>query len=147
MKIEKPPHFDLTKIGFDLDGTLDRPEVAALARVLYAAGVQIHILTVGAIMSERDDSTLQEDYDAMVQRKVQRLEFLAIPYHELHVVVGDTFEEAGREKAALINAREIPIMFDDSGSFVKAMVEDTTAIIMHLKPGGNEDEDSPSTGD
>ncbi len=33
------------KIGFDLDGVLDRPAMAALLKVLLEAGVEVHIIT------------------------------------------------------------------------------------------------------
>src|SRR6266478_1724156 len=33
------------KIGFDLDGTLDRPHIAELCRVLLAGSHEVHIIT------------------------------------------------------------------------------------------------------
>lgn len=132
---QPPPLFDLTKIGFDLDGTLDRPEIAALARVLFAAGVEIHIITAGYV-GETEETAAE-----MVARKEARLEFLGVPYSKLHIVTGQSFEEAGQEKAAIINYYELPIMFDDAPTFVKEMVEGTSAMILHLKPGGNTDEE------
>lgn len=33
------------KVGFDLDGVLDRPAMAALLKVLLEAGVEVHIIT------------------------------------------------------------------------------------------------------
>lgn len=132
-----PPIMTLTKIGFDLDGTLDRPEIAALARLLYAAGVEIHIITVGALDGDGPEAT-----EVMHARKVERLAFLSIPYQHLHVVTGANFDEAGEEKAAIVNYYELPIVIDDSGSFVKALVADTSAMVLHLKPGGNENEDA-----
>lgn len=32
-------------VGFDLDGTLDRPAIAELAKALLKAGVEVHIIT------------------------------------------------------------------------------------------------------
>jgi len=136
-KIEKPMKIALTKFGFDLDGTLDRAEIAALARVLHAAGVEVHIITVGALGGDEPEAE-----EKMIQRKIERLAFLEVPYTRLHVVTGEDFEEAGQEKAAIINYYNIQVMIDDAPSFVKEMVEATTAMILHLKPGGNDDEDA-----
>ncbi len=142
-----PPPFPLVRVGFDLDGTLDQPEIAALARVLFAAGIEIHVVTVGAVqgqsMGAGDEKKIvtAEDADAMYARKVERLSILDVPFTKLHVVTGETFEEAGEEKAAILNYSEIPIMIDDSPTFVKEMVFATSAMILHLKPGGNDDDE------
>lgn len=136
MSIERPSKFPLKRVGFDLDGTLDRPEIAALARLLYAAGVEIHVITVGALGGDAP-----EDAEAMYMRKIERLTFLDVPFTKVHVVTGDNFSDAGEEKAAIINAYEIPIMVDDAPTFVSVMVKDTSAMILHLKPGGNDDEE------
>jgi hypothetical protein len=135
--IEKPMKFPLTKVGFDLDGTLDHSEIGALARLLYAAGVEIHVITVGGIGEDVEDTP--EAVERMYARKIERLAFLDVPFTKLHVVTGDTYSDAGYEKAAIINGYEIPIMIDDASTFVSAMVEDTTALILHLKPGGNDE--------
>lgn len=132
MGLTKPLKVPLLRIAFDLDGVLDRPEMAALARFLYAAGVEIHVITVGAPDNETAEAT-----KVMYARKVERLAFLDVPYTTLHVVTGKDREEEGEEKAALLNYYAIPIMVDDSIDFVESMVENSTAMILHLQPGGN----------
>jgi hypothetical protein len=136
MPIERPGKVALTKVAFDLDGVLDQAPIAALARLLFEAGVEVHIITVGALDMDAGEDEPEAD-DVMRARKIERLAFLSVPFTMLHVVTGVDFAEAGEEKAALVNYYGLQIVIDDSSSFVKAMVADTTAMILHLKPGGS----------
>jgi radical SAM superfamily enzyme len=116
------------KVGFDLDGTLDHPELAALCNLLYDAGAEIHVITAGAIG--------ETGYQATEEKKQLKLQILGIKYHHLHIVTGATFEEAGQEKAAKCEYYGIEVMIDDSSSFVHEMVKGTTAIILHVRMAG-----------
>jgi hypothetical protein len=128
MSIEKPRRIELTKVGFDLDGVLDRPEMAALARFLFAAGIEVHVITVGAV-----EGDAPEGAEVMRARMVERLAFLGVPFTMLHVVTGEDYEEAGEEKAVILAYHNIQVMIDDSSSLVKAMVANSTAVILHLR--------------
>lgn len=116
------------KLGFDLDGTLDHPELKDLCNLLYDAGAEIHILTVGSLGAA--------GYESTEQRKRDKLQTLGVKYHHLHLIIADTFEEAGDEKAALCEYHQLKIMIDDSETFVKQMTQGTTAIILHVRMAG-----------
>lgn len=114
-------------IGFDLDSTLDRPELAALARQLYETGAyEIHVVTVGRIASS--------GYETPRAAKMAKLKALDVPYHYLHLAGGETFESAGRNKAEIINKMGIQIMFDDSTTFCNEMAANTDAVILRVRP-------------
>lgn len=114
------------KFGFDLDGTLDREEVAEMARALYNAGHEIHVLTVGR---------LGPRYESTRELKELKLAHLKVPYSFLHLVEGDNFSEAGYAKAQIINREGIVTMIDDSSTMCHKMAEYTTAAVMHLYDG------------
>jgi hypothetical protein len=116
------------KIAFDLDGTLDHPELTRLCNLLYDAGAEIHIITAGAIG--------EAGYEASVERKQAKLLALGVSYHQLHVVTGETFEEAGQEKAAKCEYYGIDVVIDDSSSFVHELIRGTTAVVLHVRVAG-----------
>jgi hypothetical protein len=131
MSVHRPPRIEFTKIAFDLDGVLDHPEMSALARFLFAAGIEVHIITVGAVEGDAPEAE-----GVMRARKIERLDFLGVPFTTLHIVTGKDYEEAGEEKAAIVSYYGIPIIVDDSPSLVRVLVKDTTAMVLHLKAGG-----------
>lgn len=116
------------RLGFDLDGTLDHPELKDLCNLLYDAGAQIHIITVGALASA--------GYESTAQRKRDKLQALGVKYHHLHLIVAATAEEAGDEKAAICEYHSIKVMIDDSETFVNQMIQGTEAIILHVRMAG-----------
>lgn len=118
------------KFGFDLDGTLDRPEIAEMARALFRAGHEIHVITVGRL-GPRAWGT--------IELKKLRLESLGVPYTKVHIVEGDTYTEAGQAKAAVINREDIVTMIDDSTTMSKEMARGTGASIMFLRDYGDAD--------
>lgn len=134
------------KVGFDLDGTLDRPSVRDLALALIAAGHEVHIIT--GIFSE---SGSWQD----LHSKIQKLDRLGIPneYYDdgkcpkcgsgegfnivnaepgektahLHTLYAmpDTYSrdyrlaDMGLRKGALCEKLGITLFFDDSEDYVK----------------------------
>jgi hypothetical protein len=119
------------RIAFDLDGTLDHPELTELCNLLHDAGAEIHIITVGMLK--------ECGYEATVAKKREKLEHLGVRYHFLHVVGGDTYEEAGQEKAAKCEYLGIKVMVDDSSAFVHEMIRGTMAVILHVRTAGEPD--------
>jgi hypothetical protein len=69
------------RVAFDLDGTLDRPAIADLARVLLAGGHEVHIIT--GVFSEAGDWQ-----GAATKRK--KLRRIGIPFHEDENMLGET---------------------------------------------------------
>jgi hypothetical protein len=113
------------KIGFDLDGTLDRPQLATLARYLHEEGHEVHVITCSRIA--------QFGYSETRDNKVKKLLRLAVPYTKLHLVEGGTYSEAGVAKAGVIEREGIELMFDDSPTFCEIMTGLTKAVILRVK--------------
>ena len=109
------------KIGFDLDGTLDRPAVAALCKALIAAGHEVHIIS-GCF----DEAGQWQDVIAK-QKKLYRLGIYPLVCHVIHAVDHKQFDrdyrlvDLGLRKGAYISEQGIEIMFDDSELYCKTM--------------------------
>jgi hypothetical protein len=115
------------KIGFDLDGTLDRPELAKLANQYYSTGHEVHVITVNRLGMMH--------YTASRHDKVKKLAKLGVKYTKLHLVGGETYSECGIAKAEIITREGIVLMFDDSPTFVKMMMKYTTGCtILEVQP-------------
>lgn len=107
------------KWGFDLDGTLDHPEIAALANVLFDAGHEVHILT-GCIPNS----------PTAAEHKPAKLARLGVRYTKIHLCEGETMEDMGYTKAQVLRRENIPLMIDDDPTFVKQMVHYSTSRIL-----------------
>ena len=118
-------------VGFDLDGTLDKPALAALAKDLLELGHIVHVIT--SVFPESGDWQSQESKFAKLLR-------LGIPtYHNLcdkkgirghatlHVLtpiskdiepdIGARLRDLGLQKGNLTERLGIEIFFDDSETF------------------------------
>ena len=111
--------------GFDLDGTLDRPQLANLANLLFDLGFQVHVITAHAIGVA--------GYYATREAKEKKMEKLGVNYTKLHLCSGHTYSEVGMDKARVIREEGIDIMFDDSTTFCNVMSELTEAVIMRVR--------------
>jgi len=107
------------KWGFDLDGTLDHPEIRDLANVLFDAGHEVHILTGFVPGGTYTESA-----------KMEKIKRLGVRCTRVHLCEGDTMEEIGYVKAQILNRLDIPFMIDDDPTFVKQMVHYSAARIM-----------------
>lgn len=87
------------KIGFDLDGTLDRPQILALAKALLAAGHEVHVIT-GVFLEAAD----WQDGDA----KRKKLLRLGLPFKENPA----TASEHASQRAVLHILSAVPATFD-----------------------------------
>jgi hypothetical protein len=115
------------KIGFDLDGTLDRPELAKLANQYYSTGHEVHVITVVQLG--------QAGYVTTRKAKIDKLAKLGVKYTKLHLVRGQTYSECGIAKAEVINKEGIVLMFDDAPTFVKMMVKFTRGCtVLEVQP-------------
>ncbi len=130
------------RIGFDLDGTLDRPQIAELAKWLIAGGHEVHIIT--GVFPE---AVNWQDGNAK-RRKLGRLD---IPYTTgtltegvatLHILdaVPATFArdyrlaDLGLRKGALCEELGVTLFLDDSELYcemVPKMSGNTT--VLHVR--------------
>jgi hypothetical protein len=142
------------KIGFDLDGTLDRPALGELCKTLLAAGHEVHIIT--GVFPEAQD---WQDTPAKI-RKLQRIDipfrkhmvasdlgtleavYGQAPYATLHVLyaVPSTFDrdyrlaDLGLRKGALCEELGLQMFFDDSATYCK-MIPKMAGNVVILKVG------------
>ena len=115
------------KIGFDLDGTLDRPELARLANMYMDAGFEVHVITVVQLG--------QAGYITTKAEKIKKLAKLGVRYTKLHLVRGETYSACGVAKAEVINEEGIIMMFDDAPTFVKMTVKFTkNCTVLEVQP-------------
>ena len=118
------------KIGFDLDGTLDRPAMAELVRALLKQGHEVHIIT--AIFLEAGSWQTHQEKRAKLAR-------LNVPFVEwpsgcpnratLHIMeaMPETYPrdyrltDIGMRKGALCEQLGIEMYFDDSATYCETM--------------------------
>lgn len=116
------------KVGFDLDGTLDRPALCALAKALIAAGHEVHVIS--GCFTEAGD---WQNFDAK-RAKLVRLGLMTqgqvgmnFRFVVLDAVSHEKFDreyrlvDLGLRKGAYCEANGIELMFDDSDTYVKMM--------------------------
>lgn len=101
------------KWGFDLDGTLDHPEIAALANVLFDAGEEVHIVTAN-------------------RRADEKLDRLGVRRTKVHVTWEETMEKIGLYKAKIIRSEGINLMIDDSPIFIEQMAAYCSARLLKV---------------
>jgi len=109
----------VTRWGFDLDGTLDHPEIRELANFLYDHGQEVHILT--GFVPEGGYTE---------QMKLDKLKRLGIRCTQVHLCEGENMEEIGYTKAQTLNRLGIAFMVDDDPTFVKQMVHYSSSRIL-----------------
>lgn len=106
----------MAKWGFDLDGTLDHPEILRLANLLFDKGEEVHVLT-GFVPSGRYTEQMKQD----------KLARLGVRCTMVHLCEGESMEEIGYTKAQILNRYGIDFMVDDDPTFVKQMVHYSSA--------------------
>lgn len=119
------------RIGFDLDGTLDRPALAELAKSLLADGHEVHIIT-GVFDEAGDWQNGAAKYVKLVGLGIQCHEYPAVRQHGtamLHVLhaVDVSFgleyrlRDLGLRKGALCHKFGITMFFDDSETYCEML--------------------------
>jgi hypothetical protein len=147
------------KIGFDLDGTLDRPVLTELCKGLLAAGHEIHIISgvfpeaVGwqdSVAKKRKLARLAIPYDECI---VGLPDVVMVSQHSagvvncahLHILqaVPATFDrdyrlaDLGLRKGALCEELGITLFFDDSRLYCE-MIPKMSGGTLTLKVGSSE---------
>jgi len=97
--------------AFDLDGTLDRLELAQLARDLHAAGHEIHIVT----------GALADIGEWTLAAREAKLAQLNVPYTTIQRCFGSTYEEIGRRKKEVCDALAVTVVLDDANSYIRQL--------------------------
>lgn len=113
------------KYAFDLDGTLDRSRVRRLATHLHNAGHELFVLT-GAMQ----DTGM---WTAAARR--QKLDALGLEFikdDHVHRCFGNTLEEIGQRKAAVLNELGIDIIFEDSSTFTREIMQHSKALVLYV---------------
>lgn len=103
--------------AFDLDGTLDRPEVADLARLLLRTGHEVHIIT-GVFLEAGDWQC-----DAAKHEKLKRIG--GLDDAKVHVLwaMPETYPrdyrlaDLGLRKGALCEKLGVRMLFDDNETY------------------------------
>ena len=116
----------MSTYAFDLDGTLDRPELAQLARDLFAAGHEVHIVTgARADVGEWTIAARQE-----------KLASLAVNYTLIHRCFGATHDAVGSEKRRVCDEIGALLMFDDAPSYIKELSYGRSCILQVIPKRG-----------
>lgn len=110
------------KYGFDLDGTLDRPVIAELARALHAAGHEIHIITASPFGNPKHSKNAKET----------KLAALRVPYHQLHIASGTFIDEMAKKKADFVQLNHIDFFIDDMFDFCLEVQKLNPIPVCHL---------------
>jgi hypothetical protein len=109
----------MAKWGFDLDGTLDHPEILRLANFLYDKGEEVHVLT-GFVPTGNYTEEM----------KLIKLRRLGVRCTKMHLCEGETMEDIGYTKAQVLNRLGIDFMVDDDPVFVKQIAHYSRARIL-----------------
>jgi hypothetical protein len=141
------------RIGFDLDGTLDRPAVLEFAKILLAAGVELHVITgvFPEAIGWQDASAKRKKMERLGLKFVEQRTFGRRGYTEgappgagqvtLHVLdaVPSTFDrdyrlsDLGLRKGALCEELGITLFIEDStlyAEMIPKMSGGTTVLLI-----------------
>lgn len=120
------------KVGFDLDGTLDRSAIRELALALLRDGHEVHVIS-GCFREAGDWQNQFAKYEKLARLGLITKDGIgmSIPYN-LRVVILDAVDhekfprdyrlvDLGLRKGAYIAEQGIELMFDDSELYCKTM--------------------------
>lgn len=130
------------KIGFDLDGTLDKPAVLALAKKLWEAGCEIHIITgvfpesdpalsyeaklaklarLGLALATPVPATSRKEKDRIKYDFPKNVVFHCVTAVDVSYGQDYRLRDIAFRKGAYIEAVGISLMFDDSDLYCEVM--------------------------
>lgn len=121
----------MSKYGFDLDGTLDKPGLVQLANDLIDAGHEVHIISASFPNSDWTSRT----------EKLLKIERLGVRYTELHVLEANLNvptevwiqRDLGLRKGHLVEKLGLLMMIDDSSDYIDAMKKCCGAVLLQVK--------------
>lgn len=112
----------MTAYGFDLDGTLTRPELARLANDLHNAGHQVYVITGG--LADTGEWTLDARRLLLAR--------LGVRYTDIVRVLDPDITMIGRKKGLACEELSISVMFDDSSLYLNGIRESGTKAVRLL---------------
>jgi hypothetical protein len=101
----------MSAYGFDLDGTLDKPELARLANDLHDAGHQVYVITGG----------LADAGEWALDARERRLDALGMRYTEIIRCIHPDVRQIGRLKGEACARLGIGVLFDDSRLYLESV--------------------------
>ena len=101
------------RYAFDLDGTLDVPEIAGLANALHAAGHEVYVVT-GAV-TDTGEWTMEA--------RIEKCARLGVKYTKIIRCFGDSLDAIGAKKAQALKELGAALMFEDSIPFAQHTVQ------------------------
>lgn len=94
----------MTAYGFDLDGTLTRPELAMMANDLWRAGHEIYVITGG----------LADTGEWTMEARIAYLKQLGVHYTAIVRCIDPDIHEIGALKGKECTRLNIAVMIDDA---------------------------------
>jgi len=112
----------MSAYGFDLDGTLDHPELTRLANDLHDAGHQVYVVTGG----------LADAGEWTMAAREQKLAVLGVRYTEIIRCIDPDISKLGALKGEACNRLGITVLFDDAHMYLTgaASVSDVVRLLV-----------------
>jgi hypothetical protein len=101
----------MTVYGFDLDGTLTRPEIRNLANDLFAAGHKVYVITGG----------LSDTGEWTKEARVKYLKHLGVNYTDIIRCLHPTWEGIAEMKGQACKRLGVQVMLDDMPVFLNGI--------------------------
>lgn len=124
----------MSKYGFDLDGTLDKPHLVTLANDLICAGHEVHIIS-GCFL-DADWQNEEAKQKKLIRLGVDHRAILHV-IHALRVGEGRdlvyVLRDLGMRKGALVEELGIIAMFDDSQDYINDMKRNCGASLLKVE--------------
>lgn len=114
----------MSKYGFDLDGTLTRPELAQLANDLYDAGHEVYVVT----------GALADTGEWTMSAREERLASLGIRYTEIVRAIDPDINQVGRRKGEACKERGISLLIDDALGYLQGVSQVSPTLCLLVLP-------------
>ncbi len=108
----------MTAYGFDLDGTVTRPELARLANDLHEAGHEVHIITGG----------LADTGEWKMDARVEYLRQLGVHYTSIVRCIDPDINAIGKLKGEACARLNITVLIDDAQLYLAGARPWSTAV-------------------
>jgi hypothetical protein len=105
----------MTSYGFDLDGTVSKPQIARLANDLFNAGHDVYIITGG----------IAECYPWRMEDRIALLAVYGVKYTEIVRCIAPTWEVIAIIKGDECRKRGVMVMLDDMPVFLDGVRQES----------------------
>lgn len=113
----------MSRYGFDLDGTLDRPALRDLCNALYDAGHQTYVITGG----------FEDSGEWTEEARRQRLADLGVRCTELRRCIALGFPLIAELKKRVCEELKIDVYFDDMVTYLEP-IQRTSTVCLRVLP-------------